>query len=386
LSVYLQPEALRPTYSSSSSSSSIQDFTSTRSIAQQPLESKISSILYALERGHGTIATTIADIGMATHPTEAKHFLELSAVAKAQLLNDSEGAIKDASNALRLQPNSTLAKLVYAVQKFNQGDRLSAVSAMHDMSETVQLDKYPVDDSTMTYIISFLDILHQHDPADLRILQQRGSCRVATQDPQQAAKGIDDLTSAIDLGLNTASSFHYRAKAYMLLGKWEAAVEDLSTAHTLHPTDPVMLIERAAAKHHVADYAGSIQDYSLLQQLQPLSMEQLVSRARLKEIVGDDESSKKDYWKVVLHEPESMSDLIACANAKFAMGSFVGSLRDLDRADAIWPGQLEVLKLRGIVKFMLEDFEGFVKDLSGRTDDPYWLSRLAASRLRLKHK
>jgi len=102
LSVYLQPEALRPTYSSSSSSSSIQDFTSTHSIAQQPLESKISSILYALERGHGTIATTIADIGMATHPTEAKHFLELSAVAKAQLLNDSEGAIKDASNALRL--------------------------------------------------------------------------------------------------------------------------------------------------------------------------------------------------------------------------------------------------------------------------------------------
>ncbi len=43
-----------------------------------------------------------------------------------------------------------------------------------------------------------------------------------------------------------------------------------------------------------------------------------------------------------------------------------------------------MLKLRGIVKFILEDFEGFVKDLSGRTDDPYWLSRLAAVRLRLK--
>ena len=66
------------------------------------------------------------------------------------------------------------------------------------------------------------------------------------------------------------------------------------------------------------------------------------------------------------------------------MGSFVSSLRDLDLADAIIPGQVEVLKLRGIVKFMLEDFDGFVKDLSGRTDDPYWLSRLAAARLRLK--
>ena len=151
----------------------------------------------------------------------------------------------------------------------------------------------------------------------------------------------------------------------MLLGKWEAAIEDLSTSHTLYPTDPVVLIERAAAKHHIADYAGSIHDYNMLQQLQPLSLEQLVNRARLKEVVGDDDSSSY-YWKVVLHAPETVSDLIACANAKFAVGSFVGSLHDLDLADTILPGQREVLKLRGIVKFMLEDFEGFVKDLSGR--------------------
>ncbi|DBB00266.1 TPA: hypothetical protein ACH3X1_014093 [Trebouxia sp. C0004] len=111
-----------------------------RSIAQQPIESKIRSILRALKRCHGTIATTILDIGMAAHPTEAKRLLELSALAKAQLLNDSEGAMKGALTALRLQPNSTLAKLVYCVQKCNQADRLSAVSAMHDMSETMQLD------------------------------------------------------------------------------------------------------------------------------------------------------------------------------------------------------------------------------------------------------
>ena len=136
----------------------------------------------------------------------------------------------------------------------------------------------------------------------------------------------------------------------MLLGKWEAAIADLSTSHTLYPTDPVVLIERAAAKHHVADYAGSIHDYNMLQQLQPLSLEQLVNRARLKEVVGDDDSSSY-YWKVVLHALKTVSDLIACANAKFAVGSFVGSLHDLDLADTILPGQREVLKLRGIVKF-----------------------------------
>ena len=107
---------------------------------------------------------------MATHPTEAKHFLALSAVAKAQLLNDSDGAIKDASRALRLQPNSTLAKLVCATEKFNQGDRLSAVSAMHDVSETMQLDECFVDDVMVSNIISFLDFLHQDNLADLRIL------------------------------------------------------------------------------------------------------------------------------------------------------------------------------------------------------------------------
>ena len=255
---------------------------------------------------------------------------------------------------------------------------------MHDITETMQLDKCFVADSMMTDIINFLDFLHQDNPADLRILQQRGCCHVASQDPQQAAKRIDDVTSAIDQGLNTASSFHYRAKAYMLLGKWEAAIEDLSTAHTLHPTDPVVLIECAAATHHIADYAGSIQDYNLLQHLQPLSMEQLVNRARLKEVVGDDASSKQAYWKVVLHAPETVPDLIASANARFAMGSFVDCLRDLDLADLVLPGQMEVLKLRGIVKFMLEDFDGFVKDLSGRADDPYWLSRLAAARQKLK--
>lgn len=53
---------------------------------------------------------------MATHPTEAEHFLALSALAKAKLLNDSEAAIKDALSALSLQPNGTLAKLVYAVE------------------------------------------------------------------------------------------------------------------------------------------------------------------------------------------------------------------------------------------------------------------------------
>ncbi len=79
-----------------------------------------------------------------------------------------------------------------------------------------------------------------------------------------------------------------------------------------------------------------------------------------------------------------MSDLIASANAGFATGSFVGCLRDLDLANLVLPGQMEVLKLRGIVKFMLQDFDGFLKDLSGRTDDPYWLSRLAAARQKLK--
>lgn len=113
-------------------------------------------------------------------------------------------------------------------------------------------------------------------------------------------------------------------------------------------------------------------------------MEQLVNRARLKEVVGDDASSKQAYWKVVLHAPETVPDLIASANARFAMGSFVDCLRDLDLADLVLPGQMEVLKLHGIVKFMLEDFDGFVKDLSGRADDPYWLSRLAAARQKLK--
>lgn len=353
------------------------------SVGQQPLESKITVIQDALDAGHGTIAITVADIAIASHPNDAR-LLTLRARIKGKLFNDQEGAMADLASAMQLKPHCTWSKLSYAQNKFTQGQKLGALTAMYDISETIHQDNFVVDDKLLRNIITFLDFLLHHFPEDSRILQQRGYCKAATKDIQQSSEAVQDLSAAIELGLDTAWSFHYRAKAFLVLQKWQEAVTDLERAHLLEPQESSILTDRIAAKRKLHDHAGGIADYNLLEKMRGLDAEQLLRRGNLRQAVNDDEGSKADHRKASLTGLTTMTNLLARANAKFALGDLAGALQDLNHADKVQPGQLAVLKQRGMVKFMLQDLEGFVKDLNGRTDDAYWVWHLAAAKLKLK--
>lgn len=247
LSVYLRPAAAHDCHGASNK----QSYNTTLSIGHQPLEAKISVIQEAVQRGHWTIAATVADIAKAVHPNEAR-FFTLGAFVKMQLLGDYAGAMPELCTSLTLQPHSTMANLLYAVCKFNQGQRSSAVSTMYNISETMQLDELVLE-KNLSNIIDFLRVLHEHNPGDARILQQRGYCKAATKDIEQVVAAVQDLTSAINLGLTTPQSFHFRAKAYMVMLKWQEAISDLDRAHVMAPSDPAILADRAEAKSKFED-------------------------------------------------------------------------------------------------------------------------------------
>lgn len=363
LSVYLRPAATHDCHGASNK----QSYNTTLSIGHQPLEVKISVIQEAVQRGHCAVAATVADIAKAVHPNEAR-FFTLGAFVKMQL-GDYAGAMPELCTSLTLQPHSTMANLLYAVCKFNQGQRSSAVSTMYNISETMQLDELVVDKNLSGDIIDFLRVLLEHNPGDARILQQRGYCKAATKDIEQVAAAVQDLTSAIKLGLTTPQSFHFRAKAYMVMLKWQEAISDLDRAHVMAPSDSAILADRAEAKSKFEDQSGAIADYNMLEQLHSLSIQQLVHRASLQQAVSNDDASRRDYLQAIECTCTCMADVIARAKAWFALGHVAAALDELNHADSLEPGQTAVLKQRGIVKFMLNDLEGFVQDLNGRTDD-----------------
>jgi tetratricopeptide (TPR) repeat protein len=80
---------------------------------------------------------------------------------------------------------------------------------------------------------------------------------------------IDDLTAAINGGVDTAEVYLLRATAWREVGTAELAMDDINRAAKIAPDDPNVVLERARLRALSNDASGAQQDFLTVMKLAP---------------------------------------------------------------------------------------------------------------------
>ena len=93
------------------------------------------------------------------------------------------------------------------------------------------------------------------EPSPAELLQQLGACKLHLGDPTGA---LQDLNAALQQGLDTVVTRHYRAAANHSLGKTQAAAEDLAQESKLASDPNVVVLAHRLQMNRESRYTSTI--------------------------------------------------------------------------------------------------------------------------------
>ncbi|MBR4591847.1 MAG: tetratricopeptide repeat protein [Elusimicrobiaceae bacterium] len=105
------------------------------------------------------------------------------------------------------------------------------------------------------------------------------------------------LTSAINKSPSLADAYHYRADAYLGLGRSKQALDDYTHTIKLRPKDPFRYYARALAYMSLRRYTAALADLNQAIELKPTYKRFYLDRARVYLKMGKNEQAVADYEK-----------------------------------------------------------------------------------------
>ena len=222
------------------------------------------------------------------------------------------------------------------------------------------------------------------DPSNAWVRQQRGVCKCWLGD---TAGAIQDLTDAIQMGLDNADPYFHRGSTYICMGDMPAALADLDQAVAKEKRNPRVLTRRAALHGQMGNYKKAIADFGAADAIAPLDA---LDRRHM-QLFADVASGKINATGVTNQNVDltrakrmmKMQDYAGAVPAleralkrgwddaqvlfwlgfcKWHLEQHIQACADLDKALELKPDYAECLEVRGEVKFVMEDFEGALAD------------------------
>jgi tetratricopeptide (TPR) repeat protein/uncharacterized caspase-like protein len=277
-------------------------------------------------------------------------------------LKDNEGAIADYTEALRLDPQSTIAYYSRGLAKSFSGDNEGAIV---DCDEALRLDQH----LAIAYLV-------------------RGAAKSGDNEG-----AIADLNEAIRLNPNSsiAVSSHtgikYDMKAYFLramlkhnLGDNEGMIADLNEAIRLDPNSATAYLFRGGAKSEFGDNKeGAIVDLNEAIRLDPNLVDAYGARAYIKSQLGDKEGAMADLDEAIRLAPNLGDAYVNRGNAKRDLGDNEGAIADYTEALRLDPSNANAYYKRGLSKYDLGQKGGAIVDytealrLDPNSGNAYWV-------------
>jgi tetratricopeptide (TPR) repeat protein len=226
--------------------------------------------------------------------------------------NDIEGAIADYTEAIRLNPEYSIAYNNRGEARYRAGDLDGALS---DYSEALRIDPdYP------------------------EAYSNRGSVRRAKQDHQAA---ISDYDEAIRLDPDHAAAYNNRGFEHAGLGDVERAISDYNEAVRLDPDFAVAFVNRGNIREALGDYDGAIADFTAAIRSDNHYATAFNNRGNARQAMKDLVSAIADYTEAIRLDPAYADAFFNRALARASHGDTNGAISDIRRAQALNPDDAE---------------------------------------------
>ena len=152
-------------------------------------------------------------------------------IARAEL-GDTQGAIEDYTQAIKIDPNNAVAYYSRGIARSELGDKQGEIE---DYTQAIKID-----------------------PNNVNAYFNRGTARYHLGDKQGA---IDDYTQAIKIP-NYDILYFNRGNARDDLGDKQGAIDDYTQAIKINPSDVDAYYNRGNARSDLGDKQGAIDDYT----------------------------------------------------------------------------------------------------------------------------
>ena len=267
----------------------------------------------------------------------ASYFTYLLRGYERNLSGDFEGALREFTHAIRLDPDGAGGYVLRGITKAALG-KLSA--AIVDYDEAIRLDpKYALAYYNRGYakaelrryaaaILDFDEAIRLH-PNDANAYFNRGYAR------GQLGKyygAIADYNEAIRLNPKYANAYHNRGYAKRRLGRYAAAIVDYSEAIRLDSTVAKTYVNRGYAKRRLGRYAAAILDYDEAIRLDPNDALAYHNRGYDKAELGQHSAAILDYDAAIRLDPNDALAYVNRGYAKHQLRQYFAAIADYNKA------------------------------------------------------
>jgi tetratricopeptide (TPR) repeat protein len=157
---------------------------------------------------------------------------------------------------------------------------------------------------------------------------------------KEAATRLEVLAQAMTAapaGLR-ADVFDQAGQAWLLAGDPVRAYAAAGQALSLHPNDPDLLVDRAAAAAAAGYYEKAVDDLDHLLKADPGRVEALIYRASANRQLNRLDAALTDVEKALAHSPNSVPGLLERGNIRRLKGDLVGARADWEHIGQLAPG------------------------------------------------
>ncbi len=237
-------------------------------------------------------------------------------------LRDFNEAISDYSAAIQINPEIPAPFYGRAISKFALKDFSGA------KEDFFHLDK------------NFPDF-------SIRIYYYLGIIELEENFPETC---IEFLTKYLSKNGKDSDAYFNRAKAKVILGKSQEAIEDFDNAIESDPTNWEALLSRGIEKYKLKDFKHSVIDFNNSIEIQPNNAKAFNCRGVAKEQLKEIEDALKDFLSAMEIEPSHATAAYNYARLKSDEGNYDAALEYLDKAVHSKEDFIDAYLLRAIVQ------------------------------------
>jgi lipoprotein NlpI len=258
--------------------------------------------------------------------------------------NDSDRALADYNEAIRLDPNYAHAYLNRGVLFANNREIDRAVP---DFAAAIRLDPkeklayanraaaYKIKGDWDRAISDYSEAIRL-DPNDARSVFDRGIAYFSKQDCDLA---IADFTAAVRLEPKAAGALSMRGRCRQGRGEYEQAIADFDAAIRLTPRDPAPYIDRASAHRYAGDLDRAIAGYTEALAIDPKSVLAYQNRGWSYRGKGEFDRALADYDRALQLDPGNARIIFARGFTHYLKGSLPKALAEVSQAQALDPAE-----------------------------------------------
>ena len=263
----------------------------------------------------------------------ASYFTYLLRGQERNLSGDFEGALREFTHAIRLDPDDAVG---YFLRGITKAELRRYPAAILDYDEAIRLD-----------------------PNEASAYHNRGYAKAQLG---QHSAAILDYNAAIRLDSTDVLAYVNRGHAKAQLGQHSAAILDYNAAIRLDPNEALAYYNRGHAKAQLGQHSAAILDYDAAIRLDPNDASAYVNRGYDKAQLGQHSAVILDYDEAIRLDPNEASAYHNRGYDKAQLSQHSAAILDYDEAIRLDPNDALFYHYRGIAKRKLHQDSSAIRD------------------------